>query len=128
MHKPVTGVLLDVQRNCVEVKTVDGSLDSYHKILNCRCFDIVFAAIGGRVFSIYCDDEGLLIDSPVISACTDRHGPSLAGNLFVTQGNDEGETISLTSSEIELVKHHIRVMLSPRNGKIVASPCLILDN
>ena len=128
MGKQVTGVLVDVQNRRVEVKTLDGGLKDYYRVLNCRCFDIVFACIEGREFSIYCDDEGLLIDSPSISACTKNHGPSLAGNLFITQGNDEGETISLTSFEIELVMRNIKVMIGPRDGKIVASPCLILDD
>lgn len=41
--RKITGVLVDVMTGTAAKVTVEKDLDSYYKILNCRCIDIVRA-------------------------------------------------------------------------------------
>ena len=103
--------------------TVEKDLDSYYKILNCRCIDIVRRGIGGKRFYIICDDEALLTSSPRVSAVGIDGEMMLAGNLFVVQTDGGDDLQSLTEAEIRhvllnakwlvsLVHHDIRCVLT----------------
>lgn len=98
----IKGVLVDVQNNTVEVAELEHDLDSFHEVINCRCIDIVDRRIGGKYFSIICDDEGMLTDNPRISAIGDSGYPMLVGNLFVV-GSEDGDICSLTDQEAAYV-------------------------
>ena len=60
----ITGVLVNPDEKTVKKVTIEKSLDSYYKTLDCSCIDIVTRKIGGRRFDIICDDEGLYKDDP----------------------------------------------------------------
>ena len=121
----VTGVLIDVKNRTTVVHTVNsGSLEEYYDILNCTTFDIASRRIGGSYYDIYCDDEGLLKCSPVVSAVSEDREPMLVGNLFVTKTNDEGETISLTAEEISEVLNSV-INLYDEDGNVW--PAIVCD-
>ena len=83
------GVLVDVENETVRVVEIPDELDSFYKILNCDCIDIVVRAIGGRCrkkFNIVCDDEALLKNAPRISAIDNLGNVQLCGNLFIVGG------------------------------------------
>lgn len=105
----ITGVLLDAYNDMTVVMTVEAELQSYYTMLDCSCIDIVSRKIGGKWFDIVCDDEGLLVDDPKISAINNLGRPMLVGNLFIVKhkGDDIG---SLTEKDIEHVMKHIQVM------------------
>lgn len=95
--RKITGVLVDVTTRTAAKVTVEKDLDSYYKILNCRCIDIVRRGIGGEMM--------------------------LAGNLFVVQTDGGDDLQSLTEAEIRhvllnakwlvsLVHHDIRCVLT----------------
>lgn len=120
----VRGFLIDVEKSNPYIAEVDGSLESYYTILNCDTFDIASRKIGEHIYDIYCDDEGLLKDHPLVSAISSDRHPMLVGNLFITKTDEEGNTISLTDEEIDEVKRHLTPIFDD-SGKYY--PCLICD-
>lgn len=97
-------LLVDV-KNCV-VKPVDvNGLNDYYDLIGCRCIDIVNRQIGKRRFEIICDDEGLLVDKPIMSAVSYMGEPMLMGNLLIAGGEViDGDLTPITDVEIEYIK------------------------
>ena len=104
----IKGVLIDVLNEKVEVVEIEKSLQSYYKILNCDCIDIVSRKIGGKEFDIICDDEGLLKDPQKISAIDVRWQPMLVGNLFIVKFDGVEDITSLSDDEVQHVLKNCR--------------------
>lgn len=97
-------LLLDVENR--EFKMVEANgLDDYYKLIGCRTIGIVSRAIGDVRVEIVCDDEGLLVENPKISAISIIGEPMLFGNLLVASGRvtDDGELTELTEAEVKEV-------------------------
>jgi len=110
MKKKITGILIDTEANTANVATIDTTLESYYAALHCSCIDIVERTIGKskKYFTIVCDDEGLLVPAPCISAVSDRWEPMLVGSLFIADFDPEtGDLVSLSAAELEYVLNHI---------------------
>lgn len=95
------------------IGTIDikGTLDEYYDLIECDCIDIVTRKVGDTYFDIICDDEGLLKDSPRVSAVDMHCNPMLVGNLIFSH-TDDGETVGITDDEIEFLKEHIGLAIS----------------
>jgi hypothetical protein len=61
--------------------------------------------IGGEIYDIYCDDEGLLKSEQVVSLVDNHYQPALVGNLIFARSNEKGETVSLTDGDVEIIKN-----------------------
>lgn len=109
----VRGILINTITNVVSIETLDGTLDGYYNALNCSCFDVVSRIIGGKEFTIYCDDEGLLKERPIISAIGWNGNPMLVGNLFICNTDHDGYAVSLSSDDIRLIQRYIRKYVDP---------------
>lgn len=120
----IKGFLIDISNSNPYIAEIDGSLKSIYKILNCSLFDIATRKIGDKYFDIYCDDEGLLKCSPVVSAMSANHEPMLVGNLFIVNHDDEGEMTSLTDEEIDLIKRNLTPIFDETG---MYYPCLICE-
>lgn len=102
--KKITGLLIDVNTGNASFKTVDNSLESFYKILDCSTIDIINRRIGDgaeRRFDIICDDEALLKSPATPSALSGyTYDYCLYGSLFVV-GHDPGseDIRSLTKEE-----------------------------
>lgn len=104
-------ILLDVRNENAEVIDIDDELDAFYDKLNCTCIDIVSRSIGGKVYDIMCDDEGLLKEeSPKISAINDMGQPMLVGNLMFFNVDGEGELVGLSDDDVEHIKNYIQIM------------------
>lgn len=115
MKKKISGILLDTDHSTAEIVTLEDTLEAYYAALNCSCIDIVERTIGDskKYFTIVCDDEGLLKDTPCISAISDLGEPMLVGNLFITDFDcDTGELVSLSDRELAYVLDHIMFAVS----------------
>lgn len=110
--KKITGYLIDVQNGTAGHVTIDKSLESYYKILNCEFIDITHRVIVGeqREFDIICDDEALMNDDARLSA-VDTHGNMmLFGNLFVVKFDGVDDEMSLTEDDINYVKQYVKTL------------------
>ena len=90
-----------------EVET-NGSLAEYYKLVDCDCIDIATRKIGGKYFCIVCDDEGLFVENPKISAIDSEGNPLLVGNLLVLNNGDDGDLHGLNESDIAILKKATR--------------------
>ena len=110
MKKKITGVLIDTEANTAKPVTIEASLEEYYAALHCSCIDIIERTIGvqEKYFTIVCDDEGLLKDSPCVSAISDLGEPMLVGSLFIADFDPEtGDLVSLSAAELNYVLDHI---------------------
>lgn len=115
----VHGLLLDVKSNPGKLREVDvdeGDLDEFYKILDCRLIDIVTYKIGGRAFDIVCDDEGALMESPIVSAISKRGVPMLVGNLFICNHYRDHLT-SLSEADIDHILSCLTIVSGVKRQK-----------
>lgn len=108
--KTIKGVLIDVSNDNVEVIEIEKSLESYYRVLNCETIDIVSRKIGDKWFDIVCDDEGLFVANPKISAIDNMGKPQLVGNLFIVKFNGEDDITSLNEDDIRYVMKRVVVI------------------
>jgi hypothetical protein len=105
--KEIKMVKLEQKNNIIGIEcfAVNGGSTQLHQIyesLNCDLIDIVHVRFGNEVYSIICDDEGLLVDKPYI--CVLRDGkPWLAGSVLITRYDSLGNNIGLTDDDIERI-------------------------
>lgn len=106
--------LIDVINKQVKLVFAD-DLGEFYEYIQCRCIDIVRRKIGGREFEIIVDDEGLLVDKPIVSALDKKFEPMLVGNLLVA-GSEviEGELTGLKDEDIEHIKKYINKVWDTR--------------
>ena len=84
-----------------EIVDIEDDLKTYYKLIQCDSIDIVTRNIRKIPYSIVCDDEGLFVTSPKISAIDDNYQPQLVGNLVICgMPDDEGELTGLSEDDI----------------------------
>ena len=84
-----------------EVLDIPDDLKTFYKLCQCTCIDIVTRRIGNVPYSIICDDEGLFVESPKISAVDYGYRPQLVGNLIICgMPNKDGELTKLTNVDV----------------------------
>ena len=102
-------VLLNIYDEKVEIIDVKDDLDEFYEKLNCRLIDIVKRKIGNKWFSVMCDDEGLLIDAPKISAIDSAgRGVMFVGNLMFFHNDGKGRLVGLSDDDIAHIKKYIK--------------------
>jgi len=112
MNNPITGVLIDTTTGKASIQTIPTTLESYYSLLNCSCIDIVQRKIGGKYFTIVCDDESLLKSDPVLSAVAPNYDPMLVGSLFICQDGGDGDLASLDESDLAHVLSHVAYVVT----------------
>lgn len=101
-------VLLDTQANTVSVIDIEDKLEAFYEKLHCDTIDITERFIDGKAFDIMCDDDGLLVINPCISAVDSFYETKLVGSLMFFHTGEEGELVGLSDEDVELVKSHIK--------------------
>ena len=107
MKKMLTAVVIDTQKNTIDVREVKDDIHEFYEVLNCDIFDIARRKIGGKPYDILCDDMGRYIEKPVVSAVNPFFLQDyLVGNLMIV--NHKGEDLtSLTPTDIARIYAHI---------------------
>lgn len=111
MNKKIKGVLVTPNQEGSKPRMYELDYESYksfYPLLECDTFDIQTRKFKDKYLDIYCDDEGLFKQGNKTSILTfDKNFDSLVeqivGNVFVVKHDDEGDTISLTDEEIDMV-------------------------
>lgn len=107
------------------------NLDEMYREIGCSCIDIVRRSIGGKIFDIICDDEGLLKDNPEPSAFYDINGNlevGLVGNLIVCNHDEMGNTIDINFDDTLLVISRIKkLVVSHKDKESSMNYALLLD-
>lgn len=88
--------------------SIDGeNLDEYYERLECDTFDITHRRIGETYFDIFCDDEGLLRENPIIAAVDSSFAPALVGNLIFAHHDKEGNTTGISDEDFRLIQKSV---------------------
>lgn len=102
--------LIDVEEGrhgTVEITDHD-HLGQFYRLIGCRCIDITVRTIGGKRFNIVLDDEGLLVNRPIISAVDGRMRGMLAGNLVIMGIDPESfDLAGITEEDADLIAHSL---------------------
>lgn len=112
MPKKLIGLLVDPYKHTIKETTIidDGTCTSFYTLLDCDMVEMPERYIGNKLYNLVCDEEGLLKGNPVFA--TKNLGVSdtgkniliidemIAGKVFITNFNDNGELESLSPSEI----------------------------
>ena len=114
-NKNLTGYLVDVLDSLSGPITISNTLDALYSVLNCDLIDITYLTLGEKEFCVIVDDEGLLKDSPKISAISRTGAPMLVGNLLIVSADGGEEFASLTPDDISLIEKHIRLIATNQN-------------
>jgi len=94
-------LLLDVNEQCIKFVDVKDSLEEFYELLNCDVIDITKRNIGGVVFDVMCDDEGLLKEGAIVSAFDSNGTPALVGNLMFFHTNPYGNLVGISDEECQ---------------------------
>lgn len=116
--RPVTEAVYETEIN---------ELEDFYEHLECGCMDVANRKIGSKRFDIWVDDEGLLKDSPIISAVSITDGevvPMLAGNLIIANHDLEGNTTSLSDADIKMILEHVFTRVSVQDHGLTIYPYL----
>lgn len=116
-QKRITAVLVDTEKEIFGIVNIPNELDAFYKVLGCRCIDITTRRIGKTVAEIICDDEGLLVEAPKISAINNLGEAQLAGSiLIVGNGDSDGNLTSLSNEDANHILSCVQ-LLSTRKIK-----------
>lgn len=119
----IKAFLIDIANKSAKEIDFEPSLKKYYELLKCDTIDIVERSVGGKNFDIICDDEGLMLDKPVISAVNGKCEPMLVGSLLFVHHNGEGETTGLTSDECAHILSHVRHVRTANDPD--GHPCVV---
>ena len=98
-------VYLDVSNNAKPaIIDLKDDLNEFYKLIKCDCIDIVSRKIGNKYYDIICDDNGLLVNRPVVSAIDILNNPALVGNLLIVgEPTACGEMTELSTEEAKMI-------------------------
>lgn len=108
-------VYLNVQENKEpEVLDIKDELQEFYRLIKCSHIDITMRKIGKNYYDIICDDEGLFVEEPKISAIDNLGQPMLVGNLIICD-HDGGDLKGLTDEQVEEVTSYIQRMYTRKH-------------
>lgn len=117
--------LVDVQNDRRGPIETDGSLESLYELIGCRCIDIVTRTVRGVAVNVVCDDEGLLVERPIVSAMTSGLNPALCGNLVLFGIGADMDLCSLTDDEVLAIDLNVAEHVNLQRG--TTQPVLFID-
>lgn len=86
---------------------IDAARETYHKLLDCDCVDIVARYVGRFPFYIVVDGEGLLKPNRVGGVALDND-EILAGNILLFGiSSDRTDFRDLTEQELEVIDNNV---------------------
>ena len=91
--------MLYLSGDSAEFIQIKPDLETYYDLLNCATIDIVNIYIGGKVYEVICDDEGLYKSPLHFSVITKSMHPLIVGKVLVCNSED-GKEKSLNISDV----------------------------
>lgn len=113
-------IYLDVENNDCKIVDVPNDLKVFYNMLNCRLVEMPERKIGDKLYTIICDEEGLLRGNPIPSAFNREYKPMLFGNLLIVNTDVENCDIKeLSIDDCEHITKFIQptIIMDKRTGK-----------
>ena len=106
-------LVLDVEKGEIREVEISENIETIYRELGCDTFDIANRKIGDRRFDIFCDDNGLFRDKPIVSAINaDHFSPMLVGNLLFANHDSEGRTVGLSDEDVAVIRSNMAMVVS----------------
>ena len=109
-------------------------LNDFYREIGCDCIDIARRSVGGKMFDIFVDDEGLLKADAgeCISAIAVEDGevaPQLVGTLVFANHDAAGNTTDLTLDDTLLISSKVKpvMVVNQETGETFTNYCVMLD-
>ena len=101
-------LLFNVKKNTMTEVEIEDKLQLFYAALGVDIIELPMRSIGGKAFTIMCDEEGLLKDGAVASCIsrTNRHD-LIVGNVMFFNDNGCGDLKSLTEDDIDLIRSNV---------------------
>ncbi len=125
----MTAILVDTEKEVFGMVNIPNDLETFYKILGCRCIDIVTRRIGKhckKTFEIICDDEGLFKEPQKISAIDSIGQVQLVGSILVVGNADaEGNLTGLSEHDVNYILSKIQLLATKKfkNGYPILMQC-----
>ena len=104
-----------------ETLEIEDDLKVFYKLIDCDTVDMLTREIERNPFTIICDDEGLFVLNPIMSAISKTTDERLVGNLIITgMPDDDGELVGLTDGEAQNIMNRIKqvYLIDKENNRI----------
>ena len=110
-----------------EARQIKDDLQTYYDLIECNAIDIMRRKIGKRYFHIICDDEGMLVEGPKISAISNLGEIRLVGNLVICSDmvTESGDLVGLSDEEAEYIRKRIEFLYTRQypQGYYILTQC-----
>ena len=93
------------------------SLEDYYRYLKCDCIDIPSRRVGTVYYDIICDDNGLLVEEPIVSAVDSNYKPMLVGNLLFCHYDEDGEETDCIEADMINLRRNLLYAFMPDGSK-----------
>lgn len=106
--KTLKTLLFNVKKNTMTEVEIEDKLQLFYSALGVDIIELPMRSIGGKVFTIMCDEEGLLKDGARVS-CISRSNIDdiIAGNVMFFNDDGCGDLESLTDDDIDLIRSNV---------------------
>ena len=112
MAERITGIYL-AEDGVANTVFVEDELETYYKMLDCDCIDIVTRKVGNKWYGFVCDDEGLLKDRAytIISKQDGQYWREIVGSVFICNNDGEGNLTSLDQTDVINLMEHLHPII-----------------
>ena len=143
MTSKIDVLVFDGLQDTPVAMAIENDIDAFHEVINCDTFEVYGNTAVGRLFQldIYLDGNGKIReDKPritgfFVSRETGRIVDTLVGNILFARHDEEGESISVSSIDKDLLSFHfikarkdtnIPEVWSDGYGEFEVSPYLLI--
>lgn len=116
-------LVLDAMSDSVRLAHCE-KLEDFYRELDASPFDIARRRVGGKMYDIFVDDEGLFRENPIVTAITAECEPMLVGNLIFANHDGQGNTTDLTDEDLaRIIASLVKVRTAGRPDGYTAVLC-----
>jgi hypothetical protein len=111
MERNIKSVFVDTRGQYNTIEEVDlayKGIYTLYKYLNCSTFTVATRKIGESTYDVYCDDEALLKQDPVVAMASEDLSEMLFGNCLILRHDDDGNVAPLTDEDVSDIMDNIR--------------------
>lgn len=104
---------VDRETNAARLVETDGKLQDLYRLCHCSCIDITVVSVCGIPLNVVVDDEGLLVDRPIVTVYDTDGNPMLAGSVvFFGMDEETDDLADLTDEQVSALRSRERTAIT----------------